>query len=155
MISIDGADANSDRRVAEARNLTIFVLTGGLAAACNVGSRILLSRVMRYELAVVVAYLVGFVVAFLLTRALVFEASNRPWHDELIKFASVNVASFVHVWLISVGFARVVFPYFNFRWHPESVAHLIGVCSPVLFSYYAHKHFTFRQRALPDELAND
>jgi putative flippase GtrA len=64
-----------------------------------------------------------------------------------VKFATVNVVSFAQVWLVSVGLARLLFPALTFQWHADSVAHMIGVASPLLFSYYAHKHFTFRRAA--------
>lgn len=132
------------------RRFASFAVTGGFAAICNVGSRLLLSKVMRYELAISIAYLIGMIVAFLLARRLVFEASQQPWRHELARFATVNVASFAQVWLVSVGLARYFFPWVNFGWHAESTAHLIGVASPLLSSYYAHKNFTFRTFASKD-----
>lgn len=147
MISSNEAKTSRRKRNAEVANLVRFAFTGGIAAACNVGSRMLLSTRMAYGAAVALAYLVGMVVAFLLARALVFEASEQPWRRELVKFATVNVVSFAQVWFVSVGLARLLFPALNFRWHSDSIAHMIGVASPLLFSYYAHKHFTFRRPA--------
>ena len=128
----------------KARQFASFAATGGLAAICNVGSRMLLSRVMRYELAIAVAYIIGMLVAFLLARTLVFEASQQPWSHELARFTAVNLVSFAHVWLVSVALARYLLPWLHSSWHPESLAHLIGVASPLAFSYYAHKYFTFK-----------
>lgn len=131
-------------RAAETRKFISFAVTGGFAALCNIGSRMLISRFVRYEIAVALAYLIGMAVAFLLARQMVFEASNQPWRAEFAKFATVNLVSFLQVWIVSVGLVRIVLPRINFHWHPESVAHLIGVASPIVFSYYAHKYFTFR-----------
>jgi len=133
---------------AEARRIASFAITGGIAAICNLGARVLLSRVMRYELAVLFAYLVGMVVAFVLARSFVFEKSGSGWHGQLARFAIVNVFGFAQVWLISIGLVRLVFPRMAFHWHPEDVAHLIGVASPILVSYYAHKHFSFRSATI-------
>jgi putative flippase GtrA len=141
------ASANETKRsnrVAETRKFAGFAVTGGFAAVCNVASRIFLSHVVRYEIAVTFAYLIGMIVAFVLARTLVFEASQQPWRTELLKFAAVNLVSFAQVWLVSVGLVRLVFPWLKFHWHPESTAHVIGVASPILFSYYAHRRFTFR-----------
>jgi putative flippase GtrA len=131
-------------RATETRRFASFAVTGGLAAACNLGSRMLLSKVMRYELAIAAAYLIGMIVAFLLARRLVFEASEQPWRSELLKFSAVNLVSFAQVWLVSVGLVRILFPRLGFHWHTESTAHLIGVESPLVLSYYAHKYFTFK-----------
>jgi putative flippase GtrA len=128
----------------DARRFAGFACTGGIAAACNLSARILMSRVMRYELAVLFAYLVGMTVAFVLARSFVFEKSDTAWHAQLGRFAIVNVYSFTQVWLVSVGLVRLVFPRLGFHWHPQTVGHLIGVASPLFVSYYAHKHFSFR-----------
>ena len=61
----------------EAFRFFSFVVTGGISAACNLGARFWMSRVMRYEFAVLFAYLVGMIVAFVLARTFVFEKSER------------------------------------------------------------------------------
>jgi putative flippase GtrA len=137
----------------EAFRFASFAVTGGIAATCNLCTRFFLSRVMRYELAVLLAYLVGMVVAFVLARTFVFEKSAREWHAQLGRFAIVNLFGLVQVWLVSVSLVRIVFPWLAFRWHPEDVGHFIGVASPVFVSYYAHKHFSFRAPAVNSSLA--
>ena len=123
-----------------------FLVTGGIAAAANLGSRIALSMVTPFEWAVAFAYLIGMITAYILARLFVFEASKRAVGAEFLRFAMVNVVSLAIVWLVSVGLASWLFPAVGFAWHPQFVAHLIGVLSPVALSYYAHKLFTFRRR---------
>jgi|GEM_PF-145429 len=127
----------------EAFRFASFVVTGGISAACNLGARFLMSRVMRYEFAVLFAYLIGMIVAFVLARTFVFEKSERDWHSQLARFTVVNIFGLSLVWLVSVGLVRLVFPRMKFYWHPEDVAHLVGVASPIFISYYAHKYFSF------------
>lgn len=122
-----------------------FVLTGGFAAGVNFLSRIGLSHFMTYRLAVFIAYLIGMITAFILSKIFVFQKSGRSATNEFIKFSIVNVIAVIQVWLISVGLAEYGFPAINFTYHPEAVAHLIGISVPVLTSYYGHKHFTFSQ----------
>jgi putative flippase GtrA len=131
----------------EAFRVVGFAITGGIAAVCNLSSRFFFSRIMRYELAVMVAYLIGMGVAFVLARSFVFQKSDTTWYSQLARFAVVNVFGFAQVWLVSVGLVRVVFPRIGFSWHPEDIAHLVGVASPIFVSYYAHKHFSFRLAA--------
>src|ERR1700744_355770 len=78
-----------------------FVVTGGISAACNLGARYLMSRMMRYEFAVLFAYLIGMVVAFVLARTFVFESNERGWHSQLGRFAIVNAFGLAQVWLVS------------------------------------------------------
>ncbi len=130
----------------ETKRFVSFVATGGIAAAANIGMRYVLSLFVNYEVAVALAYLVGMTVAFVLARQFVFSASGRGAATEYGRFALVNVASFLQVWVVSVGLARVVFPSAHFEWHADDIAHVIGVASPILLSYYLHKHFSFGRR---------
>lgn len=123
-----------------------FLVTGGIAALANLGSRIALQPLMPFELAVALAYLVGMTTAFLLARRFVFAPSGGGMGGEYLRFAMVNAVSFCVVWLVSVGLARIVFPAVGFTWHAETVAHVIGVLSPVALSFWGHKAFTFRRR---------
>lgn len=122
-----------------------FVAAGGLAALANVGSRWVLSFAMPFEAAVAGAFIVGMTAAFLLMRCLVFGASGTGMPQEYGRFAIVNAASFAMVWVSSVGMARLVLPALSFAWHAETVAHAIGVASPALLSFRAHRAFTFRR----------
>lgn len=127
----------------EAHAFLAFVLSGGLAAGVNVASRYLLSNWMVFEAAVTVAYLFGMTTAFVLTRRFVFDSTAGSWRAQYTRFAVVNLFSFAQVLIVSDLLARLLFPAIGFRWHAEEVAHVIGVISPIVGSYYAHKHFSF------------
>lgn len=120
-----------------------FVLTGGFAAVVNVASRWLLSFAMAYELAVCLAYLNGMLTAFILSRSFVFDPSSAPVAQQLSRFTLVNAIAFCQVWIVSVGLARLFFPTIGFVWHAETLAHIIGVGSPVITSYFAHRRYSF------------
>jgi putative flippase GtrA len=62
------------------------------------------------------------ITAFLLARALVFEAIRQPWQSELTKFTTVNIVSFAQVWLVSVGLVRFLLPQLAFHWRPLAAA---------------------------------
>lgn len=135
--------ANTGARRAEARKFITFLVTGGVAAVCNLVARALLSKVTSYGVSVAIAYVVGMIVAYVLAKLFVFESGGRRWQAELSRFAVVNAVSFAQVWLVSVGLERYVLPRLHWVWHPELCAHMVGVASPVVVSYFAHKHFTF------------
>lgn len=133
----------------ETRRFSAFLLTGGFAALVNIGCRLALNLVMPYEVAVALAYLAGMTTAYLLAKAYVFEASGRRASAEYGRFALVNAVALAQVWIVSVTLARWVFPAAGFTWHADTVAHVIGVLSPVATSYYGHKRFTFATRDGP------
>lgn len=120
-----------------------FVLVGGVAAVVNIVSRVGLSLTMAYELAIVVAYIFGMTTAYALNRLFVFAASGRGIAHEYLRFTLVNFAAIIQVWVVSVGLARLVFPWLAFSWHSETIAHIIGVAIPVFTSYLGHKYFSF------------
>ena len=121
-----------------------FVLAGGFAACVNFLSRIALSNWMPYTAAIVIAYFLGMITAFLINRAFVFTAANNKLQHQVLWFIAVNLAAVMQTLAISLLLARVVFPRAGFYWHDETVAHGIGVVVPVVTSYFGHKHWTFR-----------
>jgi putative flippase GtrA len=124
-----------------------FLFTGGIAAGVNVVSRYLLSMTLPYGAAVLIAYLCGMTTAWLLARLVVFGESGRSRAAEYTRFAIVNVIAAAQVYVVSVGLAEFVFPRAGMNWHPEDVAHVIGVIVPVFTSYLGHKHFSFSKPA--------
>ena len=121
-----------------------FLMTGAVSAIVNIVARLLLNRFMSYEWAVALAYIVGVTVAFVLSRKYVFVPGERAMHQQYLRYGLVNLVSLALVWVVSVGLARLVFPWLGFEWHAETVAHVIGVISPVFFTSLGHKHFSFR-----------
>lgn len=132
------------------REFVVFVATGAFAAGCNWLARLVLSMHMSLELAIVLAYLVGMTVAYVLSRIFVFEKSGRSVSGEYFRFALVNVVALIQVWLVTVGMAKYLLPALGWTWHPEDIAHAAGVASPVLTSYLGHRHFTFSQKPSGD-----
>ena len=79
-----------------------FLVAAGLSVPVNLGSRVLLSRVMPYEAALVASHLCGMLTAFLLTRSFVFERSGRRASNELVRFTLVNALSLLVTWVVAV-----------------------------------------------------
>lgn len=129
--------------MAEVRRFAKFAVSGGLAALLNITLRWLLNAVISFELAVVLAYFIAMIFAFALSRLFVFEASTRSTGGQFLRFALVNLVSIVIVWSVSVGLYRILFPAIGMTWHQSTVAHVIGVLSPVFAAYTLHKKFTF------------
>ncbi|QTL05352.1 GtrA family protein [Aquabacter sp. L1I39] len=126
------------------RDFLLFLLIGGLAALVNLVGRIIFNLVVDYQLAIILAYPPGMAVAFLLNRHFVFRADAHPAVGQIVRFALVNLLSLAQIWMVSVGLVDWAFPRIGFTWHAETIGHAIGLGSPVLTSYFAHKHFSFR-----------
>jgi putative flippase GtrA len=125
-----------------------FVLTGSISAFLNLGVRHLLSYVIFFEAAVACAYVVSTAVAFTLARKFVF-GTGAEWEIDLARFVAVNVYGFLQVLAVSTLLLRLLFPLIEFHWHPEDVAHFLGLATLAVTSFYLHRHFSFRRRAPP------
>jgi putative flippase GtrA len=120
-----------------------FVIAAGLSVPVNLGARVLLSRVIPYEVAIVLSHLCGMLTAYVLIRSFVFEPSGRRPSSELTRFTLVNVVSLVVTWVVAVGLLRVVFPRVGFATSPEFVAHVLGLGVATFTSFYGHRRYSF------------
>lgn len=121
-----------------------FLVTGGIAAAVNFGSRIVLNEWMPFWLAVIVAYLAGMFTAFVLARVFVFGAGEQSVGSSLLRFALVNVVAIAQTWAISMLLAYWILPALGVRHFVPEIAHAVGIVVPVFTSYLGHKHWSFK-----------
>ena len=121
-----------------------FLFAGGIAAATNFGSRIVLSIWIPYIPAIISAYCIGMITAFALNRAFVFAQPTNRLHHQIGWFAIVNLAAVAQTIAISVALASYLLPALGLINHAETIAHGVGVIFPVITSYLGHKHLTFR-----------
>lgn len=130
---------------AEARGFARFVALGGCAAAANWLSRFPLEHFMPFSVAVVLAYIVGMVIAFTLFNRYVFPASSRPLADQIKFFVLVNIAGVIQVWGVSMVLVYHVFPAIGFIGPlSEPIAHGVAIGIPTISSYFGHKFLTFK-----------
>lgn len=126
------------------RQFLVFLLTGGLAAAVNFGSRILYNQWCDFSTAVILAYLTGMVTAFVLARLFVFKQSSQSMQRSVLYFTLVNLVAVIQTWLISMGLALYLLPMLGVTHFSREIAHAIGVAAPVFTSYLGHKRWSFR-----------
>ena len=122
-----------------------FVLVGLVSTVCNLSSRYLFEVFTSYEIALVGAYTVGILSAYFLNHWFVFESAGASVWKGLYRFTIVNLAGIGVGWLVAVVLYRQVFPAMRFDWHPDLVAHAVGIAVPVLPNYIAHRYWTFGQ----------
>ncbi len=127
------------------KQFILFLITGGTAALVNFGSRIAYNQWVSFSVAIVLAYLTGMVTAFLLARWLVFKQTEQSFARTVMMFGAVNVLAVFQTWLITMGLALYVLPFFGVTLFVAEIAHAFGVMVPVFTSYLGHKHFSFRE----------
>ena len=121
-----------------------FLAAGGLAAVANIVSRIGFSYWLALPVAVVLAYLVGMVVAFVLMRNYVFPTGRAGVRRQITVFALVNIAAVMQTLLVTLVLADVILPWAGVRSHVDLIAHVTGVCVPIVTSFIGHKRWSFR-----------
>jgi putative flippase GtrA len=121
-----------------------FLIAGGVALVLNWLSRFVFNWYVSFGWAIVMAYLVGILVAFTLNKIFVFPYSERSLNFELFFFIVVNLAAFPFVWAIGYVLGEWIF----INWFPKQLAlalgHGIAITSPVFVNFVLHKVFTFR-----------
>jgi putative flippase GtrA len=126
------------------RQFLQFLLVGGTAAIVNFLSRIAYSRWLDFSTAVILAYVTGMVVAFVLARVFVFGQTSQPVGRSAGLFVLVNLVGVAQSWAISMALALYVLPMAGVVEHAQAIAHAIGVAVPAFTSYLGHKRWSFR-----------
>lgn len=126
------------------RQFLAFLITGGLAAAVNFGSRIFYNQWMDFSVAIILAYLTGMVTAFLLVRSFVFTDGSQSVQRSATFFVLVNVVGFLQTGAISLLLAYHVLPWAGITRFVPEIAHAVGVAVPAFTSYLGHKRWSFK-----------
>lgn len=125
------------------RQFAIFLLTGGVAALVNFGSRMLYSLAMPFSPAIILAYLTGMVTAFVLAKIFVFKDSAQSTGQSFFRFTVVNVAAVAQTWAVSMVLVKSL-PLWGVEQFVPEIAHGVGVIVPVFTSFLGHKYWSFR-----------
>ncbi|MEY2699823.1 MAG: hypothetical protein RIQ52_578 [Pseudomonadota bacterium] len=126
------------------RQFLRFLITGGLAAGVNFGSRIVYNQWLSFSEAVVLAYVTGMFTAFVLARLLVFGRGSQTLKRSALYFILVNVVAVAQTWAISMGLAEYGLPALGIKEFVPEIAHATGVVFPVFTSYLGHRRWSFR-----------
>lgn len=126
------------------RQLLVFLLTGGTAAAVNFGSRIVYNLWLDFSSALILAYITGMVTAFVLAKIFVFKDSQQSIHRSALFFILVNLVALLQTWAISIGLVYYLLPSVGITVFVREIAHGVGVAVPVVTSYIGHKRWSFR-----------
>ena len=123
-----------------------FLFIGTFTALINLLSRIFYNNYMSFPNAVIMAFLTGMIVGFILYKIFVFKKSIHSTFKEIYLYIMVNFVTIIQTYLISVGLEKYLFPYIEFEYYPKFIAHIFGVAIPALSSFIGHKYFTFKSK---------
>jgi len=122
-----------------------FLVVGGLAALLHWLSRLLLSVWLPFSSAVIIAYGIGMLVAFLLNSFFVFPKSKKTRRIQARDFVLVNLSFLPLVWLTSIhvnNWLKII----GMMRHSEELAHAIAIPLPMLATFLIYKFFTFKEK---------
>tara|TARA_A100000164_G_C21771577_1_gene706535 strand:- start:222 stop:623 length:402 start_codon:yes stop_codon:yes gene_type:complete len=128
------------------KQFLIFVLTGGIAALSNILSRLGLSKILQFELAIIIAYLIGMFIAYILAKKFVFFNSKKSIKSSLVGFTLINLLAIMQTWLVSIGIKAFLINFVESIFITELVAHTSGVIVPVFTSFFGHKYISFNDQ---------
>ena len=120
-----------------------FLTVGGLAAFIHWGARIILSLWLSYSLAIIIAYIIGMMTAFLLNRIFVFKRSNRTLAQQAKGFIWINLLFFPVVWFAAVKINDGL-NNFGLYSYSKEIAHGIAVAVPMIATFLFYKLIAFR-----------
>lgn len=130
--------------MSESKRVVLFLAAGGIAAAANYGSRFFFSIWFSFPAAIVLAYLVGMLVAFVLMRQFVFGGHGKAVGPQIWKFTLVNLLAVAQTLIVSLVLARWLLPAMGVIRHVDAIAHAAGVAVPLISSYFGHRLATFK-----------
>ena len=121
-----------------------FLVAGGLAVAANFMSRVLFSLWFTHSHAVIAAYVVGMLTAFILNSIYVFPKSDKIKLIQARDFIIVNISFFPLVWLVSVKLNMALI-YLGVKSYSEEMSHFIALSLPMFATFLIYKFFTFKE----------
>lgn len=121
-----------------------FMAVGGLAAFLHWLSRIFLSHWLSFSWAVIVAYGIGMLIAFMLNSFFIFPASNKSKITQARDFILTNVCFFPVVWLSAIEINNAL-QFFGVALYTEAISHGIAVGLPMFATFLIYKFIAFKE----------
>jgi putative flippase GtrA len=135
-----------DRKQDLTHQIVTFSLLSGLAALVNIGSRIILSTFLSFQIAVSGAYVLGMILNFILNKRFTFPDGPRKTVAELRTFSCIALFGLFLTNLLSAGFLVVYSTIISAsNQFIETIAHISAVGLVGIYSFIGHKYFSYRQ----------
>ncbi|MDR1827675.1 MAG: GtrA family protein [Methylobacteriaceae bacterium] len=119
-----------------------FIGVGGTAAAVNFGARVVLNRWLSFDAAILTAYGVGMLTAFILNSIFVFPHATTGLTRQVLVFFGSNFAFLPVVYgatlLFAAGLDRLGAPF------AHALAHGAALAVPMVASFLIYKFIGFK-----------
>lgn len=132
------------------KQLILYYIFSGSAAFVNIAARVVFSKYFNigFYLAVILAYMVGMFVNFILNKKFNFPKGPRKSYQEFRSFVLVASLGMVLTTGLSIIFLvifnKISFLFVNGHIN-ETISHITAVGIVSLYSFFAHKFFSFKQ----------
>ncbi|MCE0723013.1 GtrA family protein [Legionella resiliens] len=128
----------------KSKQFIAFIIAGAIAVTVNFCSRIIYSYSFSFSTSILLAYITGMVVSFILVKFFVFKTSQQTLTRSIIYFILINLIGMSQTLLVSLLFAHYFLPAMDIK--SLEIAHAIGLASPAFTTYLGHKFLTFREK---------
>jgi len=120
-----------------------FLFMGGMAALVNFTSRMVYNHWFSFSTSVILAYITGMTVGFILMKCFVFRGSRKHFTHSALFYILINLFAAFQTWLISMLLAYYLLPHLGVETFTKEIAHAVGIAIPAFTSYIGHKRWTF------------
>ncbi|MFT4060072.1 MAG: GtrA family protein [Legionella sp.] len=129
----------------KSKQFVCFLFTGGIAATVNFGSRIIYNMWFSFSASVLLAYITGMIIAFILAKIFVFTQSKQSLRRSIVFFILINILAILQTWLVSMGLSYYLIPALGITYLTREIGHGVGILIPVFTSYFGHKRWSFSE----------
>jgi putative flippase GtrA len=123
-------------------------VAGGIASAVNWSTRLAVSWIVSFQIALIVGAIVGMATGFCLYRSWVFPHSSRPLHFQGGLFLAVNGITAAFVFLISIAMDWLLHDSQLSNQVREGVSHAVGIGCGAPINFFGHRMITFGRRLI-------
>jgi len=129
------------------KQFLLFFTAGSFSAILHWLARVFLSVWLPFAWAVLIAYIIGIIIGFLLNSFLVFPNSDKARHAQARDFILVNLSFMPLVWSASMQVNNWLKTHAMLS-HTEELAHAIAIPLPMFATFLIYKFFAFKQDKL-------
>ena len=122
----------------------------------NICVRWLLSQIMDFHLSVIIAYVVGSIVNYVLSALFVFHIEGSAHHfawNSFWRFMMVSMFGFIATFIFSTLARFILFKCFpnDSKNLIELAAHIIGLNVSFVCNYFGHSFFSFSKKRVEED----